>query len=92
MPQAMPEWQMSAGYSRGRPGVSSCALGKAAVDAEEPRLVSAYHPAAVVVLAAGEGTRMKSTTTKVMHSICGRPLVGHAVAAAAGLEIGRAHV
>lgn len=48
--------------------------------------MSAYHPAAVVVLAAGEGTRMKSATTKVMHSICGRPLVGHAIAAAAGLE------
>jgi len=48
--------------------------------------VSAYHPAAVVVLAAGEGTRMKSATTKVMHPICGRPLVGHAVAAAAGLD------
>jgi bifunctional UDP-N-acetylglucosamine pyrophosphorylase/glucosamine-1-phosphate N-acetyltransferase len=48
--------------------------------------VSAYHPAAVVVLAAGEGTRMRSATTKVMHSICGRPLVGHAIAAAAGLD------
>ena len=48
--------------------------------------MSAYHPAAVVVLAAGEGTRMKSATTKVMHSICGRPLVGHAVAAAAALD------
>src|SRR5512132_3623977 len=29
---------------------------------------------------------MKSATTKVMHSICGRPLVGHAVAAAAAID------
>jgi bifunctional UDP-N-acetylglucosamine pyrophosphorylase / glucosamine-1-phosphate N-acetyltransferase len=39
-------------------------------------------PAAVIVLAAGEGTRMKSATPKVLHTLCGRPLLGHAVAAA----------
>ncbi len=39
-------------------------------------------PAAVVVLAAGEGTRMKSHTPKVLHQVCGRPLVGHVVAVA----------
>jgi bifunctional UDP-N-acetylglucosamine pyrophosphorylase/glucosamine-1-phosphate N-acetyltransferase len=39
-------------------------------------------PAAVVVLAAGEGTRMKSRTPKVLHQIAGRSLLGHAVAAA----------
>jgi bifunctional UDP-N-acetylglucosamine pyrophosphorylase / glucosamine-1-phosphate N-acetyltransferase len=43
-------------------------------------------PAAVLVLAAGEGTRMKSATPKVMHPLCGRPLVGHAVAAARALD------
>jgi bifunctional UDP-N-acetylglucosamine pyrophosphorylase/glucosamine-1-phosphate N-acetyltransferase len=43
-------------------------------------------PAAVVVLAAGEGTRMKSETPKVLHEIGGRSLIGHAVAAAAELE------
>ncbi|HEX6232808.1 MAG TPA: bifunctional UDP-N-acetylglucosamine diphosphorylase/glucosamine-1-phosphate N-acetyltransferase GlmU [Jiangellaceae bacterium] len=43
-------------------------------------------PAAVVVLAAGEGTRMKSDIPKVLHEIGGRSLIGHAVAAAAGLE------
>jgi bifunctional UDP-N-acetylglucosamine pyrophosphorylase / glucosamine-1-phosphate N-acetyltransferase len=42
-------------------------------------------PAAVVVLAAGEGKRMHSATPKVLHSIGGRTLVGHAVAAARGL-------
>lgn len=43
-------------------------------------------PAAVVVLAAGEGTRMRSRTPKVLHEIGGRSLVAHAVAAAAGLQ------
>ena len=43
--------------------------------------------AAVVVLAAGEGTRMKSTTTpKVLHPLCGRTMLGHVVAAARGLD------
>ncbi|MBM7771800.1 bifunctional UDP-N-acetylglucosamine pyrophosphorylase/glucosamine-1-phosphate N-acetyltransferase [Actinokineospora baliensis] len=38
-----------------------------------------------VILAAGEGTRMRSTTPKVLHPVAGRPLVEHAVRAAAGL-------
>ena len=29
----------------------------------------------VVILAAGEGTRMRSATPKVLHPLCGRPLV-----------------
>jgi bifunctional UDP-N-acetylglucosamine pyrophosphorylase/glucosamine-1-phosphate N-acetyltransferase len=45
-----------------------------------------HRPAAVVVLAAGEGTRMKSATPKVLHPICGRSLVGHAVAAARAVD------
>ena len=39
-------------------------------------------PTAVIILAAGEGTRMKSATPKVLHRIGGRSLVGHAMAAA----------
>ncbi|HVT71102.1 MAG TPA: bifunctional UDP-N-acetylglucosamine diphosphorylase/glucosamine-1-phosphate N-acetyltransferase GlmU [Trebonia sp.] len=42
-------------------------------------------PAAVVVLAAGEGTRMKSRTPKVLHTLSGRSLLGHALAAAGEL-------
>ena len=30
-----------------------------------------------VVLAAGEGTRMRSTTPKVLHPLCGRPMILH---------------
>lgn len=48
--------------------------------------MTANRPAAVVVLAAGEGTRMKSATPKVLHRICGRSLVGHVVAAAGELD------
>ncbi|MFE3644972.1 bifunctional UDP-N-acetylglucosamine diphosphorylase/glucosamine-1-phosphate N-acetyltransferase GlmU [Streptomyces sp. NPDC059169] len=48
--------------------------------------MSANRPAAVVVLAAGEGTRMKSKTPKVLHDIAGRSLVGHVVSAARELD------
>jgi bifunctional UDP-N-acetylglucosamine pyrophosphorylase/glucosamine-1-phosphate N-acetyltransferase len=41
--------------------------------------------AAVVILAAGEGTRMKSRTPKILHKLSGRSLLGHAIAAASGL-------
>jgi len=34
-----------------------------------------------VILAAGEGKRMKSKYPKVLHQICGRPLLGHVLAA-----------
>src|SRR5205814_1094508 len=40
----------------------------------------------IVVLAAGEGTRMRSALPKVLHPICGRPLLGHALAVADVLE------
>jgi bifunctional UDP-N-acetylglucosamine pyrophosphorylase/glucosamine-1-phosphate N-acetyltransferase len=45
-----------------------------------------HTPLSAVVLAAGEGTRMRSSTPKVLHPIAGRPLVEHAVRAAAGLQ------
>ena len=48
--------------------------------------MSPTRPAAVVVLAAGEGTRMKSATPKVLHRIGGRSLLGHALAAARALD------
>ncbi len=42
-----------------------------------------------VVLAAGQGTRMKSTVPKVLHPIAGRPLLYYSVAAA--LQVGAEH-
>ena len=47
--------------------------------------MSQPRPVAVIVLAAGEGTRMRSRIPKVLHSLCGRSMLGHALAAAAGL-------
>ena len=47
--------------------------------------MSETSPAAVVILAAGEGTRMKSRTPKVLHKLSGRSLLGHAIAAAGDL-------
>jgi hypothetical protein len=44
--------------------------------------VTQPRPAAVVVLAAGSGTRMKSKTMKVLHPVCGRSMIGHVVTAA----------
>jgi bifunctional UDP-N-acetylglucosamine pyrophosphorylase/glucosamine-1-phosphate N-acetyltransferase len=44
--------------------------------------------AAVVVLAAGQGTRMRSSTPKVLHSLGGRSLLGHVLAAAEPMRAG----
>ena len=41
---------------------------------------------AIVVLAAGQGTRMRSSTPKVLHRIAGRPLVAHVLHVAAELH------
>jgi bifunctional UDP-N-acetylglucosamine pyrophosphorylase/glucosamine-1-phosphate N-acetyltransferase len=34
-----------------------------------------------IILAAGQGTRMKSAKPKVMHAVAGRPILGHVIAA-----------
>ena len=40
----------------------------------------------VILLAAGQGTRMKSALPKVLHPVCGTPAVHHAYQAALGLS------
>lgn len=45
---------------------------------------------AIVVLAAGQGTRMKSARPKVLHELAGVPLLGHVLATAR--ELSAAHV
>ncbi|QGN45523.1 bifunctional UDP-N-acetylglucosamine diphosphorylase/glucosamine-1-phosphate N-acetyltransferase GlmU [Micromonospora sp. WMMD558] len=47
------------------------------------------HLRTVVVLAAGEGKRMKSALPKVLHPLLGRTLVGHVLSAAAPLAADR---
>lgn len=44
---------------------------------------------AVVILAAGQGTRMKSALPKVLHRAAGREMLGHVVRAARSLEPSR---
>jgi len=48
-----------------------------------------YRPLSAVVLAAGEGTRMRSGMPKVLHPLCGRPMVLHVVDALAELPLER---
>lgn len=43
-------------------------------------------PTAVLVLAAGAGTRMKSATPKVLHAIAGRSLLSHSLHAASDID------
>jgi bifunctional UDP-N-acetylglucosamine pyrophosphorylase / glucosamine-1-phosphate N-acetyltransferase len=53
---------------------------------KEHRHVTVSRPAAVVILAAGAGTRMKSQLPKVLHPICGASMLDHVVAAARELS------
>jgi bifunctional UDP-N-acetylglucosamine pyrophosphorylase/glucosamine-1-phosphate N-acetyltransferase len=47
--------------------------------------MSAGSPLAVVIIAAGQGTRMRSSLAKVLHPLAGRPLIGHVLALAHAL-------
>lgn len=51
--------------------------------------MSQPHLRTVVVLAAGEGKRMKSALPKVLHPLLGRTLLGHVLAAAGPLDADR---
>jgi len=51
-----------------------------------PSAPAHVRPSAVIVLAAGEGTRMKSSTPKVLHRLGGRTMLGHVLAAAEALD------
>jgi bifunctional UDP-N-acetylglucosamine pyrophosphorylase/glucosamine-1-phosphate N-acetyltransferase len=41
---------------------------------------------AVIILAAGKSTRMKSGTPKVLHNLCGRPMLGYVLDLVASLK------
>ncbi|TCO72571.1 bifunctional UDP-N-acetylglucosamine diphosphorylase/glucosamine-1-phosphate N-acetyltransferase GlmU [Rhodovulum euryhalinum] len=43
-------------------------------------------PTALIILAAGQGTRMQSDRPKVLHEVAGAPLIAHAMAAGAALD------
>ena len=49
-------------------------------------------PLSIVILAAGQGKRMKSDLPKVLQPLAGRPLLGHVLATAAELRPDAIHV
>ena len=40
-----------------------------------------------IVLAAGKGTRMKSSKNKVMHEVLGKPMIGHVVDRLSSIDV-----
>jgi bifunctional UDP-N-acetylglucosamine pyrophosphorylase/glucosamine-1-phosphate N-acetyltransferase len=56
------------------------------IEVDDPMALS------VVILAAGQGKRMKSDLPKVLQPLAGRPLLGHVLETARGLEAAATHV
>ncbi|HEX5367464.1 MAG TPA: sugar phosphate nucleotidyltransferase [Acidimicrobiales bacterium] len=54
--------------------------------------MTTVRPLSAVVLAAGQGTRMRSARPKPLHGLCGRPLLRYVLDALAGVDAGRAVV
>ena len=46
----------------------------------------------IVILAAGQGTRMRSALPKVLHPVAGKPMLGHVIDPARALQPQRIHV
>ncbi|MEH6811523.1 MAG: bifunctional UDP-N-acetylglucosamine diphosphorylase/glucosamine-1-phosphate N-acetyltransferase GlmU [Motiliproteus sp.] len=46
----------------------------------------------VIILAAGQGTRMKSKLPKVLHPVAGKPMVGHVIDTASTLSPAKIHM
>ena len=44
--------------------------------------INGNHEFAIVIMAAGKGTRLKSRRAKVLHEIGGQPLLAHVIKAA----------
>jgi bifunctional UDP-N-acetylglucosamine pyrophosphorylase / glucosamine-1-phosphate N-acetyltransferase len=59
------------------------------VSEQQPTAPTGGGLAAVVVLAAGQGTRMRSARPKVLHELGGRSMLGHVLAACEPLKAGR---
>ena len=77
------------------PDAQSGTMGMDAMSVDHPRADQPSptsrpsRPLAVVVLAAGLGTRMRSELPKVMHPVCGRPLLAYVLDAAGALDPAR---
>jgi len=46
----------------------------------------------VIVLAAGRGTRMRSSLPKVLHALASKPMIHHVLDTARAVEASRIHV
>ena len=53
---------------------------------ERTRTSAGRRPLACVILAGGLGTRMKSALPKVLHTVCGKPMISYPLLAALGLR------
>ncbi|HEY0721515.1 MAG TPA: bifunctional UDP-N-acetylglucosamine diphosphorylase/glucosamine-1-phosphate N-acetyltransferase GlmU [Gammaproteobacteria bacterium] len=51
-----------------------------------------HNPLHIVILAAGQGTRMKSALPKVVHPIGAKPLLAHVITTAKALDAAKIHV
>jgi bifunctional UDP-N-acetylglucosamine pyrophosphorylase/glucosamine-1-phosphate N-acetyltransferase len=80
-PQSYPDEWGSNGDSERAAGARSAAT--------TPRAGGSGRPLTAVVLAAGEGTRMRSARPKPLHRLCGRPMVLHVLDALAELSVTR---
>ncbi len=45
-----------------------------------------------IILAAGKGTRMKSSIPKVLHTVCGKPMVQLIIDNITKADIGKSHI
>jgi bifunctional UDP-N-acetylglucosamine pyrophosphorylase/glucosamine-1-phosphate N-acetyltransferase len=54
--------------------------------------IAGGRPVAAIILAAGRSTRMKSDLPKVMHELCGRPMLAYVLDACAAAEITQRYV
>src|SRR5271166_1648747 len=68
-------WTIPSGGGQSRPEVDNRAMD--------------HRPLSAIVLAAGEGTRMRSSTPKPLHRLCGRPMVLYVLDALAELSVDR---
>jgi bifunctional UDP-N-acetylglucosamine pyrophosphorylase/glucosamine-1-phosphate N-acetyltransferase len=55
-------------------------------------ILGVFMALSVVILAAGKGTRMRSSLPKVLHPIAHKPMVGHVIDAAKALNPGAIHL
>lgn len=54
--------------------------------------MTVYNDLAVVILAAGKGTRMKSELAKVLHKVSGKCMVNHVISAASSISPDHIHI